>query len=109
MAQRTTIARPITARGTALHAGVPVMMTLAPAPPGAGVIFSRTDIGRAVPARWDLVGETRLGMVIGLDGASIGMVEHLMAAVAEIDDLFSAHCTDEQYRDAGLHPPLVGQ
>jgi UDP-3-O-[3-hydroxymyristoyl] N-acetylglucosamine deacetylase len=90
MAQRTTIARPITARGTALHAGVPVMMTLAPAPPGAGVIFSRADIGRAVPARWDLVGETRLGTVIESDGAAIGVVEHLMAAVAgaEIDDLF---------------------
>ncbi len=92
MALRTTIARPVSASGTALHAGVPVTMTLSPAPPGAGVIFSRRDIGMAVPARWDLVGETRLGTVIALDGTGIGVVEHLMAAVAgaEIDDLFVA-------------------
>jgi len=92
MAPRTTIARPVTATGTALHAGVAVTMTLSPAPPGAGVIFSRTDIRKAVPARWNLVGETRLGTVIELDGAAIGVVEHLMAAVAgaEIDDLFVA-------------------
>jgi UDP-3-O-[3-hydroxymyristoyl] N-acetylglucosamine deacetylase len=87
---RATIAREISVTGTALHAGVPVTMTLAPAPPGAGVIFERGDIAMAVPARWDLVGETRLGTVIGLDGAGVGVVEHLMAAVAgaQIDDLF---------------------
>jgi len=89
---RATIAREITATGTALHAGGTVRMTLSPAPPGAGVIFSRTDTARAVPARWDLVGETRLGTVIELDGASVAVVEHLMAAVAgaQIDDLFVA-------------------
>jgi UDP-3-O-[3-hydroxymyristoyl] N-acetylglucosamine deacetylase len=101
MALRTTIARQITAAGTALHAGVPVTMTLLPAPPGAGVIFERSDIGAAVPARWDLVGETRLGTVIALEGASIGVVEHLMAAVAgaQIDDLF--------VRLDGPEPPIL--
>lgn len=98
---RATIAREVTATGTALHAGVPVTMTLSPAPPGAGVIFERGDIAMAVPARWDLVGETRLGTVIGLDGASVGVVEHLMAAVAgaEIDDLF--------VRLDGPEPPIL--
>jgi UDP-3-O-[3-hydroxymyristoyl] N-acetylglucosamine deacetylase len=86
---RATIAREITVTGTALHAGVPVRMTLSPAAPGSGVVFTRTDIGKAVPARWDRVGETRLGTVIEQDGAAIGVIEHLMAAVAgaEIDDL----------------------
>jgi UDP-3-O-[3-hydroxymyristoyl] N-acetylglucosamine deacetylase len=98
---RATIAREISVTGTALHAGVPVTMTLAPAPPGAGVIFERGDIAMAVPARWDLVGETRLGTVIGLDGASVGVVEHLLAAVAgaEIDDLF--------VRLDGPEPPIL--
>ena len=98
---RATIAREITATGTALHAGVPVTMILSPAPPGSGVIFERGDIGKAVPARWDLVGETRLGTVIGLDGASVGVVEHLMAAVAgaEVDDLF--------VRLDGPEPPIL--
>jgi UDP-3-O-[3-hydroxymyristoyl] N-acetylglucosamine deacetylase len=98
---RATIAREITATGTALHAGVPVTMILSPAPPGSGVIFERGDIGKAVPARWDLVGETRLGTVIGMDGASVGVVEHLLAAVAgaEIDDLF--------VRLDGPEPPIL--
>ncbi|MBV9550428.1 MAG: UDP-3-O-[3-hydroxymyristoyl] N-acetylglucosamine deacetylase [Alphaproteobacteria bacterium] len=87
---RATIAREITATGIALHAGVPVTMVLSPAPAGAGVIFERRDKDATVPARWDLVGETRLGTVITLNGAGIGVIEHLMAAVAgaEIDDLF---------------------
>ena len=98
---RATIAHQIAATGTALHAGVPVTMTLLPAPPGAGVIFERSDIGKAVPARWNLVGETRLGTVIELDGASVGVIEHLMAAVAgaEIDDLF--------VRLDGPEPPIL--
>jgi UDP-3-O-[3-hydroxymyristoyl] N-acetylglucosamine deacetylase len=90
MTSRTTIARAITATGTALHAGVPVTMTLSPAPAGRGIVFVRDDLGGAeVPALYDQVGETRLGTVIGQGEASIGVVEHLMAAVSglEIDDL----------------------
>ncbi len=86
---RQTIARAVSATGTALHAGVPVTMTLAPAPAGHGVVFRRADLGKAVPALYDRVGETKLGTVIVQDGASIGVIEHLMAAVAgaAIDDL----------------------
>jgi UDP-3-O-[3-hydroxymyristoyl] N-acetylglucosamine deacetylase len=86
---RATIAREITAAGTALHAGVPVAMTLSPAAAGAGLVFRRTDLGKDIPAHYGNVGETRLGTVIAQDGASVGVVEHLMAAVAgaEIDDL----------------------
>ena len=90
MTGRTTIVREITATGIALHAGVPVTMTLSPAPAGQGVVFHRADMpGMAVPALYDQVGETRLGTVIGEGAASVGVVEHLMAAVSglEIDDL----------------------
>jgi UDP-3-O-[3-hydroxymyristoyl] N-acetylglucosamine deacetylase len=90
MTSRTTIARPITATGIALHAGVAVTMTLSPAPAGAGVVFVRADLPDvAIPALYDQVGETRLGTVIGQGAASVGVVEHLMAAVSglEIDDL----------------------
>ena len=89
MIARQTIARAISATGTALHAGVPVTMTLAPAPAGHGVVFHRADLGKAIPALYDRVGETRLGTVLEQDGASVGVVEHLMAAIAgaEIDDL----------------------
>src|ERR1700722_9108445 len=90
MPSRQTIAREIAAIGIALHAGVTVRMVLSPAPPGQGVLFRRADLGGAeIPARYDLVGETRLGTVLEKNGASVGIVEHLMAAVAGagLDDL----------------------
>jgi len=87
---RTTLAHEITAEGTALHAGVPVVMTLSPADAGSGVIFRRSDKnGITIRARYDAVSETNLGTVIQGDGIKIGVIEHLMAAVAGagIDDL----------------------
>ena len=86
---RTTIAAPVGASGIALHSGALVTMTLEPAPAGSGIVFRRTDLKADIPARHDLVGETRLGTVLTLGGASIGVVEHLMAAAAglELDDL----------------------
>jgi len=89
MTPRRTVAHPVTATGTALHAGVPVTMTLSPGASGGGIIFRRADLNIDIPARYDLVRETRLGTVIGEGSARIGVVEHLMAAAAgaEIDDL----------------------
>jgi UDP-3-O-[3-hydroxymyristoyl] N-acetylglucosamine deacetylase len=90
MISRQTIARAVTASGTALHAGTSVTMILSPAPAGQGVVFVRADLGgKTIPARYDLVGETRLGTVLEKDGAKVGVVEHLMAAVAGagLDDL----------------------
>ena len=53
MVTRHTIARPVTATGIALHAGVDVTMTLSPAPADHGVVFRRADLGgaRGGPAR----------------------------------------------------------
>jgi UDP-3-O-[3-hydroxymyristoyl] N-acetylglucosamine deacetylase len=89
MTARQTLAQPIAASGIALHAGVTVTMTLSPAPAGHGVVFRRSDLEIDIPARYDLVGETRLGTVIEKDGAAVKVVEHLMAAVAGagVDDL----------------------
>ena len=89
MSPRRTIAHPVTVSGTALHAGVPVTMTLSPGKSGSGVVFRRADLGIEIPARYDQVSETRLGTVIGQGNAKVGVVEHLMAAAAgaEIDDL----------------------
>ncbi|HET7086539.1 MAG TPA: UDP-3-O-acyl-N-acetylglucosamine deacetylase [Rhizomicrobium sp.] len=89
MSPRRTIAHPVTVTGTALHAGVPVTMTLSPGKSGGGVVFRRADLGVEIAARYDQVSETRLGTVIGQAGAKVGVVEHLMAAAAgaEIDDL----------------------
>ena len=65
-------------------------MTLSPAPSGSGIVFSRADLGGLrIPALYDRVGETRLGTVIAEDGISVGVIEHLMAAVAGagVDDM----------------------
>ena len=90
MALRKTLARDVAFSGTALHAGLEVTMTLSPAPAGQGVVFRRLDKGGAeIPARYDLVSGTRLGTVIEKGGVTVGVIEHLMAAVAgaELDDL----------------------
>ena len=86
---RTTIAKPVSAEGMALHAGVSVRMTLEPGGPGSGIVFHRADLGGDIPALYDRVGDTRLGTVLAEGGASVGVVEHLMAALAGvgIDDL----------------------
>ena len=65
-------------------------MTLSPSAPGNGIVFRRGDLGGAeVPALYDQVSETRLGTVIGGGEVRVGVIEHLMAAIAgaEIDDL----------------------
>src|SRR5690348_12752719 len=88
---RRTLAREIATEGVALHAGTSVRMTLKPAAPNSDVVFRRSDLGgRAIPARYDRVSETRLGTVIADgEGVSVGVIEHLMAAIAgaEIDDI----------------------
>jgi UDP-3-O-[3-hydroxymyristoyl] N-acetylglucosamine deacetylase len=88
---RRTLKREISVEGVALHAGTTVHMTLAPCQAGTGVVFRRSDLGgRVIAARYDRVSETRLGTVIDDGaGARVGVIEHLMAAIAgaEIDDL----------------------
>jgi UDP-3-O-[3-hydroxymyristoyl] N-acetylglucosamine deacetylase len=91
MANRRTLASKASAEGVTLHTGVPARLHLWPALPGAGIRFRRSDLpGTAdIPALWSHVAETKLGTVLrGDDGASVGMVEHLLAALAgaEIDD-----------------------
>lgn len=91
MARRRTLAAEVSAPGVTLHAGVPVHMRLAPATAGTGIVFRRSDLpGTAlIPALWTNVSETKLGTVLsGSDGASVGVVEHLLSALsgAGIDD-----------------------
>ncbi len=90
MPMRHTIAREVAAEGITLHSGTQVRMMLAPANPGAGIVFRRSDLdGAEVPARYDTVSQTNLGTMIAAGRANVGVVEHLMAAVAgaQIDDL----------------------
>ena len=63
---------------------------LLPAEAGRGIVFRREDMGGVeIPARYDRVSETHLGTTIAENGASVSVIEHLMAAAfgAGIDDL----------------------
>lgn len=71
--------------GIALHSGVRVAMTLSPAASGTGIVFRRRDLGIDIPARFDLVADTRLCTVLahpGIAAARVATVEHVMAALA---------------------------
>ena len=71
--------------GVGLHGGKRVTLTLRPAPVNTGILFRRVDLGVDIPARYDLVTDTKLCTVLSApdgSGARVGTVEHLMAALA---------------------------
>jgi UDP-3-O-[3-hydroxymyristoyl] N-acetylglucosamine deacetylase len=87
-----TLREAIDCVGVGLHSGRRAHLTLRPAPAGTGILFRRTDLGIDIPARYDLVSDTRLCTRLSLeDGSdvSVGTIEHLMAALAAtgIDNL----------------------
>lgn len=74
----------VTISGTGLHSGRPVTLVLKPAEAGHGIVFVRVDLSgdNVIPALWNRVTDTRLCTVLSNDsGASVGTVEHLMAAL----------------------------
>jgi len=80
-----TLKAAVTRTDVGLHSGVPVTVTLHPAPADHGVLFRRIDVEHHgdVPARWDRVSDTRMcSAVANEQGVSVGTVEHLMAALA---------------------------
>ncbi len=81
----TTVKQDIAFVGTGLHSGRPVRMIVRPAAAG-GIRFRRTDVtdrDNVIPARYDLVSDTRLNTrLTNAAGVSVSTVEHLMAALA---------------------------
>jgi UDP-3-O-[3-hydroxymyristoyl] N-acetylglucosamine deacetylase len=91
MEWRRTLKAPIGCFGIGLHSGRRASLTLHPAAPGNGIVFRRSDLGLDIPARHDLVFDTRLCTAIALPDqphARLGTIEHVMAALAAsgIDD-----------------------
>lgn len=81
----TTVKQDIAFVGTGLHSGRPVRMVVRPAAAG-GIRFRRTDVtdrDNVIPARYDLVNDTRLNTrLTNAAGVSVSTVEHVMAALA---------------------------
>lgn len=86
-----TLRKPVSAQGVGLHSGVPVSMTLRPAPAGAGVVFRRTDLdGFEIPAAWKHVARVSYATSLMRQGVLISTTEHLLSVFASmgIDNVY---------------------
>jgi UDP-3-O-[3-hydroxymyristoyl] N-acetylglucosamine deacetylase len=84
MLKQRTLKTLIKASGVGLHTGQKVRISLRPAPPDTGIIFRRVDLASPldIPARADLVGDTKLCSGLVLGEVKVYTVEHLMSALA---------------------------
>ncbi|MGH6816739.1 MAG: UDP-3-O-acyl-N-acetylglucosamine deacetylase [Hyphomicrobiaceae bacterium] len=84
-ARQTTIGREIELNGTGVHSGAPVSMVLHPAEADSGLRFAVTRRGRIVaeiPADFHFIRNVTFCTVLGDEsGASVGTVEHVLAAL----------------------------
>ena len=92
---QTTLRERATVSGLGVHSAVPAQIVLQPADADSGVVFLRTGLPggreRLLEARRSNVTQTSLCTVLGdASGASIGTVEHLLAALSglQIDNAF---------------------
>jgi UDP-3-O-[3-hydroxymyristoyl] N-acetylglucosamine deacetylase len=87
----STLRKPVSARGVGLHSGVPVTITLRPAPPGSGIIFRRTDLDLfEIPAAWKHVARVSYATSLMRQGVLISTTEHLLSVLASmgVDNAF---------------------
>ncbi|MEX0654834.1 MAG: UDP-3-O-acyl-N-acetylglucosamine deacetylase [Phycisphaeraceae bacterium] len=85
-----TIARPVTLEGRGLFGGQPATLTFRPAPTNHGVVFVRTDLGKAeIPALVQYVVKRARRTTLKSGDASVDTCEHCLSAVAalQIDNL----------------------
>ncbi|HIJ80528.1 MAG TPA: UDP-3-O-acyl-N-acetylglucosamine deacetylase [Desulfuromonadales bacterium] len=75
--RQTTINRIFKVSGIGLHSGREVALEFLPRRE-FGIAFVMN--GKVIPARFDMVGDTRLSTQIANDGATVSTIEHLMAA-----------------------------
>ena len=79
-----TVARAAEVRGIGFVTGADIDLRFVPAPPNTGVVFVRTDLGpkAMVPARLELVTGTQRRTTLGSPPLTVGLVEHVLAALA---------------------------
>jgi UDP-3-O-[3-hydroxymyristoyl] N-acetylglucosamine deacetylase / 3-hydroxyacyl-[acyl-carrier-protein] dehydratase len=78
-----TLASEISISGVGIHSGETVEILLKPAEPNTGIIFKRVDLPGcpSVKADLDNVVETTRSTTIEANGARVGTIEHLLAAL----------------------------
>ena len=86
-----TIRKPVSVEGIGLHTGEPCRITLSPAPSSTGIVFRASDLHRTpIQAAPENVVDARFATTLGVNGARVRTVEHLLASAAAlgIDNLF---------------------
>jgi UDP-3-O-[3-hydroxymyristoyl] N-acetylglucosamine deacetylase len=82
-----TLGRAVTCQGVGLHGGAPVRVRIRPSHRRPGIVFRRVDLeagsGARVEIAASLEGVTRVdhATTLSANGASVGTVEHLVAAL----------------------------
>src|SRR6267142_2493502 len=83
--RQTTLRSQATVTGVGVHSGLPVSLTLGPAPVDAGFIFVRTGLvgrDREVQAIAESVISTEFATVLGdREGPRVSTAEHVLAAL----------------------------
>jgi UDP-3-O-[3-hydroxymyristoyl] N-acetylglucosamine deacetylase len=83
--RQTTLRSQATVTGLGVHSGLPVNLTIGPAPVDAGLIFVRTGVDgadREVPASVESVIATEFATVLGdSEGPLVSTAEHILAAL----------------------------
>ena len=83
---QTTVQSTVRFTGVGLHTGLPVEMSICPAPVDHGIVFERSDIrlGNArIPALFDFAEQSPLcTKIVNQSGVSVSTIEHVMAALA---------------------------
>jgi UDP-3-O-[3-hydroxymyristoyl] N-acetylglucosamine deacetylase len=78
-----TLASSVSVEGIGLHTGVKVMLRLSPAPPGAGIVFKRSDLdGFPIQASYRNVARVSYATSLTRKGVLISTTEHLLSALA---------------------------
>jgi UDP-3-O-acyl N-acetylglucosamine deacetylase len=79
-----TIARAAEIEGVGFLTGATVRLRFQPAPPSTGIVFVRTDLRPhvEVPAQVDEVAGTQRRTTLGRGPSQVGLVEHVLAALA---------------------------
>ena len=81
MTPQRTLSRSVSCSGIGLHSGRKVTLRIKPAPADHGIRFRRLDLnGLEVPAEADRISSLSYATALTQDAASVGTVEHLLAA-----------------------------
>lgn len=111
MSKQCTIKQAVSLSGTGLHTGVEVTLRFVPAPVNTGFVFKRTDLAGApeIPALAKNVLSTDRGTVLGKGQATVGTVEHVLAALVgmRIDNCLIALNAEETPIMDGSSKPFV--